>query len=144
MIFTAEKILVGKSGAYVIMAENGSSTAEATAYLESMLSELGDSGSAVSATLKESTGMSFETLSKKGQSLGDIMKILSESVNGDRNAFRDLWDSSEAGVGALSLLQAGTEKYNDVLEQMEQRGAAPARQRLCSGWPVSFGLRLKR
>ena len=32
------------SGAYVIMAENGSSTAEATAYLESMLSELGDSG----------------------------------------------------------------------------------------------------
>ena len=112
------------SGAYVIMAENGSSTAEATAYLESMLSELGDSGSAVSATLKESTGMSFETLSKKGQSLGDIMKILSESVNGDRNAFRDLWDSSEAGVGALSLLQAGTEKYNDVLEQMEQSTGA--------------------
>ena len=52
------------------------------------------------------------------------MKILSESVNGDRNAFRDLWDSSEAGVGALSLLQAGTEKYNDVLEQMEQSTGA--------------------
>lgn len=112
------------TSAYVTLSENGATTAESTTYLESLFRELGDSGSIVSKTLRESTGMSFESLMKQGESLGDVIEILSESVDGDTDAFNELWGSSEAGIGALSLLSSGAEKYNGVLAQMEQSTGA--------------------
>ncbi|MDE6020016.1 MAG: hypothetical protein K2H01_03320, partial [Ruminococcus sp.] len=42
-------------------------------------------------------------------------------------AFSNLWSSSEAGVGALSLLNAGTEKYNGVLNEMQNSTGAAAK-----------------
>lgn len=112
------------SSAYAVLTANGIATAESTTYLKSMLNELGDSGSVVSATLQESTGKSFATLTQEGKSLGDVIEILGDSVNGDTGAFNELWSSSEAGVGALSLLGSGAEKYNSVLEQMQQSTGA--------------------
>lgn len=107
------------TSAYVVLSENGSSTAQSTEYLQSMFGELGDSGSAVSKILREQTGKSFGTLMENGSSLGDIMEILGDSVDGDVEQFKSLWKSSEAGAGAFSLLNAGAGEYNSVLQEME-------------------------
>lgn len=107
------------STAYALLTANGIATAESTTYLKGMFNELGDSGSTVSATLEEQTGKSFANLVEEGKSLGDIIGILSDSVNGNATSFSNLWSSQEAGIGALSLLTSGTEKYNSTLEKME-------------------------
>lgn len=107
------------STAYALLTANGIATAETTTYLKGMFNELGDTGSTVSATLTEQTGKSFANLVKDGKSLGEIIEILSDSVDDDATAFANLWSSQEAGIGALSLLTSGTEKYNSTLEKME-------------------------
>lgn len=107
-----------------VMTKNGIATAEATTYTKAMLNELGDSGSTVSAVLKEQTGKTFAELTAEGYSLGDVMDILGESVNGDTGAFNELWSSSEAGIGALSLLSTGAAEYNNVLQEMRDSAGA--------------------
>lgn len=106
------------STCYALLTANGIATSETTTYLKAMLNELGDSGSTVSKILTRETGYSFADLMKKGGTLGDIMKVLGDSVDGNAGAFNELWSSSEAGIGALTLLNAGTEKYTEVLNEM--------------------------
>lgn len=101
-----------------IMTASGINTAESSTYLKSMLNELGNTGSDVSKILVEKTGKSFSDLMKEGKTLGDIMNILGDSVNNDATAFANLWSSQEAGTGALTILNAGTEKYNTTLEKI--------------------------
>ena len=112
------------STAYAQLTAGGIATAEAGTYLKSMLNELGDSGSKVSSILQQETGMGFAELTESGKSLGDVMSILGESVGGDSGAFNELWSSSEAGVGALSLLNAGADSYNDTLNKMQTSAGA--------------------
>lgn len=112
------------SSAYAIMTANGIATTESTTYLKSMLKELGDSGSTVSAVLAEQTGKSFAELNAEGMSLGDILAILGDSVDGDTGKFNELWSSSEAGIGALSILGTGTERYTEVLNAMRDSAGA--------------------
>ena len=107
------------SSALAIMTANGIATAEAATYNKSMLNELGDTGSDVSEILQNETGQSFAQLMDSGASLGDVLQILYDSVDGDSTAFAGLWSSVEAGTGALSLANAGSEKFNDVLGQMQ-------------------------
>ena len=107
------------STAYAVLTANGIATAEAGTYLKSMLSELANTGSEVAKTLQNEIGMTFSQLSESGASLGDVLSIIGQSVNNDATAFSNLWSSTEAGVGALSLLNAGTEKYNNVLSQIQ-------------------------
>lgn len=107
------------SSGLAIMTANGIATAEATTYTKSMLNELGDTGSAVSKILQSETGQSFAQLMDNGASLGDVLQTLYNSVDGDSTAFAGLWSSVEAGTGALSLANAGAEKFNDVLGQMQ-------------------------
>ena len=106
------------STAYAIMTANGIATTESTTYLKSMLNELGDSGSTVSKVLKKQTGKTFAELNAEGASLGDVLAILGDSVDGDTGKFNELWSSSEAGIGALSILGSGTERYAEVLGAM--------------------------
>lgn len=107
------------SAAYAELTKGGIATAEAGTYLKSILSELGDSGSAVSEVLKEQTGSSFAELMEQGYSLGDVMAVLGDSVGGNAGAFNELWSSSEAGIGALSLFNAGAEQFNTTLDAMQ-------------------------
>lgn len=107
------------SSGLAIMTANGITTAEGSTYIKSMLNELGDTGSAVSKILQSETGQSFAQLMDSGASLGDVLQILYNSVDGDSTAFAGLWSSVEAGTGALSLADAGAEKINDVLGQMQ-------------------------
>ena len=107
------------SAAYAELTKGGIATAEAGTYLKGMLRELGDSGSTVSKTLIEETGYSFAQLMQQGYSLGDVLDVLGETVGGDAGAFNELWSSAEAGLGALSLYNAGATQFNTTLDAMQ-------------------------
>ena len=107
------------SAAYAELTKGGIATAEAGTYLKGMLRELGDSGSTVSKTLIEETGYSFAQLMQQGYSLGDVLDVLGETVGGDAGAFNELWSSAEAGLGALSLYNAGAAQFNTTLDAMQ-------------------------
>ena len=110
---------------YVALTKGGIATAEATTYMKSMFNELADSGSTVGTILQEKTGMSFGQLMESGMSLADVIDILGQSVNGDAEAFAQLWGSSEAGTGALAILNGGTADFNNTLKEMgNSTGAA--------------------
>lgn len=110
---------------YVAMTKGGIATAESTTYMKSMLNELADSGSTVGAILQDETGQSFGQLMASGMSLADVIDILGQSVNGDSEAFAQLWGSSEAGTGALAILNGGTADFNNTLSAMgDSTGAA--------------------
>jgi len=110
--------------AYAVLTANGDATAEAGTKLKAMLSELGDSGSTVAGVLKEKTGQSFADLTTGGSSLGDVLAILGDSVGGNAAAFAELWSSTEAGVGALSLFNSGADNFNSVLTSMQDSAGA--------------------
>lgn len=112
------------SSAYAVLTANGIATAESGTYLKSMLSELGDTGSDVSEVLLNSTGKTFAQLMEQGYSFGDVMSMLGDAVDGDSTAFNALWSSTEAGIGALSLFNAGADKYNSVLDSMRTSAGA--------------------
>ena len=110
--------------AYAVLTANGVATAEAGTYLKAMLNELGDSGSTVAGVLQEQTGKSFADLMAGGASLGDVLAILGDSVGGNATAFNELWSSTEAGVGALSIFNKGAENFNSVLGEMKNSAGA--------------------
>lgn len=112
------------STAYAILTANGIQTAQATTYLKSMFSELADTNSNVAKVLLEETGSSFAQLMEQGYSLGDVMQILGDSVDGNTTAFINMWSSMEAGSGAVSLYNSGIEKYTQVLDSMRNSAGA--------------------
>lgn len=115
------------STGYAVMTANGIATAETTTYLKSMLNELGTTSSTVAGVLMNETGMSFADLTAAGYSLGDVLDILGDSVDGNTTAFNELWGSQEAGVGALSLYNTGAERFNTVLDEMQDSAGAASK-----------------
>lgn len=115
------------AASYAVLTKNGIKTRNATTYLNSMLSELGDSGSGVSKVLKDKTGKNFAELQGEGKSLYDVLGILSDSVNGNSTAFQDLWAKQNAGTAATSLLNAGSKEYARTLKAMERSTGATAK-----------------
>lgn len=111
------------STAYVELTRSGINTAESTTYINSMINELGDSGKTVGKILKEQTGKSFGELMKEGKSLGDVLGILMDSVNGNTEALMGLWGSQEAGKAANAIVSQSIEDFNHVLEQMNSEMA---------------------
>lgn len=113
------------SASYALLTANGTQTAQATTYVKAALNELGSTSSVVGSTLKKKTGKTFAELMAEGNSLGDVLQVLADSVDGDTIAFNNMWSSSEAGVGMLSILNSGTSKYNSLVQAMEgSTGAA--------------------
>ena len=109
---------------YAIMTSNGVATAESTTYMNSMLNELGKSGTKVSDTLKEKTGKSFLELMQEGASLSDVLQIIAGSAKEQGLAFGDLWGSAEAGKAGLILLGDSAAGFNGTLEQMQNSTGA--------------------
>ena len=103
---------------YVSLTKQGISTAEATTYANSMLNEMGDSGTTVGGILKDQTGKSFQELMADGYSLGDVLVILQDYANGTGTNFNELWGSSEAGKAAIAILNAGVDDFNGTLAEM--------------------------
>lgn len=115
------------AASYALLTANGTQTAQATTYVKAALDELGSTSSVVGSTLKKQTGKTFAELMAEGNSLGDVLQVLADSVDGDTTAFNNMWSSSEAGVGMLSILNSGTSKYNSLVQSMEgSTGAATA------------------
>lgn len=112
------------SAAYAVLTKNGVATDEAGTYIRAMLNSLSDTASDVSKTLVKETGKSFSELTKSGYSLGDVLKILDDSVSGDGTAFKNLWGEVRAGTGALSIINSGAENFNGVLSAMENSAGA--------------------
>ena len=115
------------STAYAILTANGVQTAQSTTYLKAMFTELASAESEVAQVLQEETGQSFAELMEQGYSLGDVMQILGDSVDGNTTAFMNMWGSMEAGSGAVSLYNSGAEKYAQVLDQMQQSAGATSK-----------------
>lgn len=109
---------------YAIMTANGVACAESTTYMNSMLNELGKSGTGVAKILKAKTGMSFSECMASGMSLGDVLAILDESAKADGLAFTDLWGSSEAAKAGLILLGDEGKEFNSMLGDMQNSTGA--------------------
>lgn len=104
--------------AYVEITRGGIATAEATTYISGMLNELGKASSTVAGILRDQTGQSFGQLMADGATLGDVLQILSDTVDGDAEAFMNLWGSQEAAKAANALLTQGVADFNEVAAQM--------------------------
>ena len=115
------------SASTAILTANGIKTNLAITYQKALFNELGDSSSQTAKILKDETGQSFSQLIQSGSSLGDVISILGESVNNNASEFSNLWSSSEAGVSALTLLNAGTKEFNSTLKLMQDSTGATER-----------------
>ena len=109
---------------YSVLTKITPNTAIVTTNLSAMLDELAKNGSNVAGILEDQTGKSFSELMEGGSNLGDIMAILSESVDGDATAFSNLWSSTTAGKAALSLLNTGAEEFDRTLGVMANSSGA--------------------
>lgn len=103
---------------YTLMTKQGIATAESTTYMNSMLNELGDSGTDVGGILKEKTGKSFQELMKDGMSVGDALKLVKQSSDETGTAFNELWGSQEAGKAAMALLNDSAGDFNETMGSM--------------------------
>ena len=112
------------SSAYVILTRNGINTAESSTYIKGMLNELSKSGSDTAKVLYNETGHSFGELMQMGYSLGDVLQILGDSVDGNSERFKNLFSNVRAGTGALSIMNTGADEFNSVLETMESNAGA--------------------
>lgn len=104
-------------GAYAEMTKNGIATAESTTYMNSMLNELGKSGTTASDTLKEATGKTFKQLMDEGMSLTDVLGILQTEADKSGLAMSDMFGSAEAGKSATVLISNASD-LNDMIAQV--------------------------
>lgn len=109
---------------YIALTKSGIKAEESTTYMSSMFSELGDSGSDVAGILKDKTGKSFGELMKSGYNLGQILNILSESVDGNSEALMNLWGSQEAGKAANAIVNRGLTEFNSNLNAVKNSTGA--------------------
>lgn len=106
------------AAAYSITTANGIASAESTTYINSMLNELGKSGTKSSNALKELSGKSFTELMNEGASLSDVLAILKESADKQNKSLGDMFGSAEAAKAATTLLGDSASIFNDRLKEM--------------------------
>lgn len=111
--------LYNLESAYVSMTKSGINTAESTTYISSMMKELGSESTTVAKLIKTKTGKSFAQLMKDGKSLGDVLGVLNEAVDGDANALMNLWGSAEAGKASNAILSQGLDQFNENLVSIQ-------------------------
>ena len=115
------------AAAYVQLTKQGINTANATTYLNGMMTELADGSSDVAQILVEKTGKSFGQLMKSGMSLGEVIEILGNSVDGDSEKFANLWGNVRAGRGAVTIFNASAAEFNAAMKKIEDStGSADA------------------
>jgi TP901 family phage tail tape measure protein len=109
---------------YAIMTSKGIKSAEATTYMNSMLNELGKSGTVANKALQESTGKTFPELIKSGKSVGDILAIMDKNAKENEKSLTDMFGSAEAGKAALVLSNNAGKDFNAMLKEMENSAGA--------------------
>lgn len=109
---------------YAIMTANGVATAESTTYMNSMLNELGKTGSTTDVILREKTGKSFKELMADGASLSDVLAIVDGAAKEQNLSMSDMFSSSEAAKAGLILLGDSADTFNTTLGQMRNSTGA--------------------
>lgn len=104
---------------YALMTSKGIATAETTTYMNSLLNELGKSGTKASEALKKGTGKTFQELTEGGYPLGDVLVMLEKEAKRSRVSLADMFGSAEAGKAALVLATDSGDAFNSLLEDME-------------------------
>ena len=112
------------SAAYVVLTKNGISTAESTTYFNSMLNELGKSGTKASEIIKKRTGQSFTELMKSGSNVADVLKILKDEADKSNLSLADMFGSAEAGKAALTILSDGGTEFVNSMDAMQSAAGA--------------------
>ena len=112
---------------YSIMTVRGIAAAETTTYMDSMLNELGKSGTTADKTLRAAAGGSFSELMAQGNSLADVLNILQTEAQKGGKTLSDMFGSAEAGKAALTLMANGVDGFNsEVSAMVDSTGAAQA------------------
>lgn len=106
------------------MTAQGTPTAQATTQLNSLIAELGKSGTQAANNLKEAAegteyaGMSFTEMMDSGATLDEILGMLAESADENGLSMVDMFSSIEAGKAALSIFSGEGEIFHSNLDQM--------------------------
>ena len=103
---------------YVSLTKAGINVNQSNTKLRAMFEELGDTGSNVGKILEEKTGKSFTQLMEDGNSLADVLSIITDSVNGSKDDFNALWSSSEAAGAGFVIASEGGKVFKDALKGM--------------------------
>lgn len=115
---------------YATVTANGVATAEATTYLNSMINELGASGSTAEKTMQEATkgtdmaGKKFSEISAMGYDVTDVLTLMSDYAQKTGKSLSDMFSSSE-GAKAASILLSNVEGFKSNIDAMvDSTGAA--------------------
>ena len=92
--------------------------------MNSMLNELGKTGSTTDTILREKTGKSFSELMESGSSLSDVLDVVNSAAKEQNLSMSDMFSSAEAAKAGLILLGDGASSFNGTLEQMRQSTGA--------------------
>lgn len=106
-----------------LLTKNGIATAEATTYYNSMLNDLGTSGTKADKALREMAGKGFAQLTKEGVPLTEILKMLKDNAEASGKSLGDMFNA-EASKAAMTIMKDGGIEYNDILKQMEESAGA--------------------
>jgi len=103
---------------YAIMTSKGIAAAETTTYANSMLNELGKSGSTADKILRKVAGGGFSDLMANGSSLAEVLNTLQTEAQKSGKTIADMFGSAEAGKAAMSILSNGVDGFNASVEEM--------------------------
>lgn len=118
---------------YVALTKNGIQTASATTYLNSMIDEIGKTGSKSAKVLKDKTGKSLKDLMKEGYSLTDVLAIIDEGAQDAGVSISDMFTNKNARKAANSLTQ-NVDDFNGALVAMgESAGTTDSALQKVSG-----------
>ena len=103
---------------YAIMTSKGIAATESTTYMNSMLNELGKSGTTADKALRAAAGKGFKELMAEGKSLSEVLNILQEDAAKGGKSLADVFGSAEAGKAAVTLLSDGVGGFNEQVANM--------------------------
>lgn len=106
-----------------LMTSKGTSTAQATTQLNSLIAELGKKGTQADKNLRAAAeaaglgGMGFAEMMDAGHDLGDVLQIMSGYADRNNKTMIDMFSSLEAGKAALTI-SGDVEAFNENLGEM--------------------------
>lgn len=106
-----------------LMTSKGTATAQATTQLNSLLAELGKSGTEADKNFRAAAegtklaGLSFTEAMEQGYSLADVLTIMSDYADANGLSMLDMFSSIEAGKAALAI-SGDVETFNNDLAAM--------------------------
>lgn len=115
--------LTALASSYAVMTSNGIATAETTTYLNSMLNELGKSGSSAEKAFRSATesiktgGLSLQEYLDDGNTFVSAMRILGDQADKTGTSVANMFGSAEAGKAATVLIN-NIEKIEQTADQI--------------------------